>query len=765
MQSLRQWLPALFVQPVPPTPMSTTGLAFALGRAAAAPTADKRKQWQEIAEAIRQQTLRVGSRTPLGLPAWVTSDVVSGGFASGSAAGGALLAWERELGEKLKPCGFEGPVSRGALNEFFLSPDGVALLCDALDSRRFQVLLPEEAALLMVVQLQRRGCDVGHILEEIIPHFASLRFYPRLLDLPRPQAPPGAVSVWTVDRLKQALACKRTPVKIQRQQMAQEDFLPVYMALMDLAAPVPPQDLENWLPLGTRVDPHAWAAWEKAEKRLEAKFSRSRRMKRGTYGSMRRLLRRSSSGEELSFRDRRFARRLLVDFYAKYGIPGSADRETRVSAVTGAFAGFVPVETLAAILTERLAEFPGEMGVLSCTPLMADVSEADKGWPRDAPRPTGVPMPKVFQQLVKRVKIDSIDNLVGAGLIKSSEAVARLSTLVVAQTLTSHECPVQCDLDVSLAFAFARRRSLLLLDYASQVKLHELPWCPPHLAHPDCPEVAEASRLVLRNLCRLHMTTWPHVEIPNVALREMQKLLNAAKIKTSLTSDLAADIFMGDVTESFQKAAQAVQAAPELEWYRSYYHLPTDTTGSLIQKCEERAQQFSLCDSAWCNYVARNGAILEQLKIATTHNLYQLYAAGLLTVEDLEVAVGKCWQRVWPVLCLDTASSRYIQKDTAAAFRSLVFALSILKHHGRRSEDIVRGWMSEEPARRAQDTHRGSRQDKALQPAVHLVLKGLLAAAEGRSPDDVYIGWVAKPWHLWTGGPPKPGPEQAARAE
>ncbi|MBK9205232.1 MAG: hypothetical protein IPL73_22960 [Candidatus Obscuribacter sp.] len=66
--------------------------------------------------ALLDGTLKVGERQPLaGVPAWVTLNVVTGGFATGDfAAGGALTEFERDKIEQLKSLSLAPGDSSGA---------------------------------------------------------------------------------------------------------------------------------------------------------------------------------------------------------------------------------------------------------------------------------------------------------------------------------------------------------------------------------------------------------------------------------------------------------------------------------------------------------------------------------------------------------------------------------------------------------------------------------------------------------------------------
>ncbi|MEW2581325.1 hypothetical protein [Streptomyces syringium] len=139
------------------------------------------RRWSGVLSGLADGTLTAGSRTPVaGLPAWVTPEVVRGGFATGEASAGApLLECEREAARRAGV-----PAQRSALFAHALTDAGLAELHALLDSGAYEVSLPEEAALLTVAWLVRSGDRLGALtlLETLEPFADQLRFTPR----PRP---------------------------------------------------------------------------------------------------------------------------------------------------------------------------------------------------------------------------------------------------------------------------------------------------------------------------------------------------------------------------------------------------------------------------------------------------------------------------------------------------------------------------------------------------------------------------------------------------
>ena len=117
--------------------------------------ADRRAQgWIRVLDGMASGLLRVGSRTPVrDLPAWVTLEVLRGGFATGDAmAGGPLTADEQQRADRL---GLEP--NRAALFGSWLTDDGLAELAELLRSGAYRIDQPESAVLLIVGWLVANG--------------------------------------------------------------------------------------------------------------------------------------------------------------------------------------------------------------------------------------------------------------------------------------------------------------------------------------------------------------------------------------------------------------------------------------------------------------------------------------------------------------------------------------------------------------------------------------------------------------------------------
>ncbi len=111
-------------------------------------------QWLDAVAGVTNGLLEIGTGPPiLGIPAWVTPEVVRGGFVTGAAAAEiAPEPWERSIARRAGVA-----PTRRALFAHHLSEAGLAELNALLDSGSYEVRIPEEAALLTVAWLVAAG--------------------------------------------------------------------------------------------------------------------------------------------------------------------------------------------------------------------------------------------------------------------------------------------------------------------------------------------------------------------------------------------------------------------------------------------------------------------------------------------------------------------------------------------------------------------------------------------------------------------------------
>ena len=96
----------------------------------------------------------MGANTPV----WLTPEVVKGGFATGNLqAGGPVKPWENEIMMSVAAAQSDQQgIVREVLNQYFLN-DGMQVLMDILQSGKYKINVPEEAALLKVAYFLKNG--------------------------------------------------------------------------------------------------------------------------------------------------------------------------------------------------------------------------------------------------------------------------------------------------------------------------------------------------------------------------------------------------------------------------------------------------------------------------------------------------------------------------------------------------------------------------------------------------------------------------------
>lgn len=188
-------------------------------------------RWESVLAGMAGGSLTIGSRTPVsGLPAWVTPEVVRGGFATGSAAaGGRLLPHEVALARRVGV-----PADRRALFAYHLSDAGLAELTAMLRTGAYRVDVPEEGALLTVAWLVGAGDRLAALtlLDTLEPFADRLRFAPVPSEAPAPE--PEVVYRETVGQVRAALAERRQNERVAAMREALAVWNPFGDELLEL---------------------------------------------------------------------------------------------------------------------------------------------------------------------------------------------------------------------------------------------------------------------------------------------------------------------------------------------------------------------------------------------------------------------------------------------------------------------------------------------------------------------------------------------------
>jgi hypothetical protein len=727
------------------------------------------ERWARVLSNLESGRVAYGSRVPVkGLPPWVTLEVMTGGFATGEPmAGGPLQDHELELLDRLPPSA-RGR-GRTALNLYFLTDEGLAHLTEQLRSGRFRVEVPEEGALLVVAWLLERS-EVGAALDLVDllePFFGTLRFFP----VPADRAPVSGATVH-VRSAGEAIEDLRR-IAPNRHILAQREAVAVWAPFLDRLVAHFLETCEDGWPL--RREPEGWRDRGRAllteyrDLREEHQRCRKPEKRSGHFAQLLVLLERQvENADSLSNPD--VARiRLIVDRHVeKWGPPESAQCRARrkrqredVRAVLHS--------RLADVVADRFEPFPPNEGVPNPEDLTGAVDE-DEGAARGIPAGTVIPEP--VRRKAERCREDAIEILVERRLIGSGDVLAavlpQMTAVLHARALPD---PVARRLYEAVYRAFRRRRSLLLLNLESQVRLEELPWIQAfEVFREERAAVTDASRTAVRSLVLLQLTSFPQAIVPNTLLQEVRALARASGVEMPLVEELAADIFMGRFSAKYQRAAATAAGLLRDTLYTRYYGIdwrgvgldrpvtpPTSVSRLFGRRTAEHGDFGRLCldraglaDVAPFRSVAANGMIIEQQQILTTQNLAVLYESLELAPEladHLEEMARRCFR--WICVRLQTRTTdRHAElktvKNAAYAWRQMIFFLSLAPVVSLEPFlDWGRAYLAD--------------QDAELRVRFLPAWKGLLQATEGRTPTNAptrpdgarqFLGWSESPHWL-----------------
>lgn len=668
------------------------------------------ERWQQILEHSLDGTADYGSRTPFeGVPAWATLEVATGGFATGALlAGGELTAYERELCHRVT--GLRTERARMDLNLWHLTDDGLGHLHQLLAEGRYRIDVPEEAALLVVAWLviQGRIEQSQAIIEAIAPFFDRLRFFPA----PTDDAPPltAEVSVFTAGDVRRRLSALKGQRRLAEQARVISIRLPLYDAAISLF-------------LETYVD--GWpcrrypAGWHAAAKALLMQIDSARvtfpgeivRKKDRASELLQLLAACCDDSSTLTGRQVGRIRRIVDDFVAAHGRPESpqhvAFRQQQQRDVSSAVH-----HRIGHAVASRLAGYPESEGIRDFSTLTCSITEGEA---TTHSIQQGQPLPDAIRKRLERCRRGTIAELVDAGIVTSGETIARVLPALTAEIRGSALAnPTLRRLYASTYRAFRRRRSLLLLNLESQVRLRELPW----IAAIDgerAPDAAsnESARLALTESALVAIEAFPHAITPNKLVSEFRALADSATLQLPLVDEIAADIFMGVFTNTFVEASRCAARVVAGTLYASYYDIDTDALAALPDKrnagtmrrlwgrSTDGADALSTLAALRADVQsaarspATNGAILEQSQILTTHNLAVLFeGAGLRALLDpsLDAMALRCYQWICKRQQMPVPHwhGRLIMlKNTAYAWRQMIFFLSMLDN-ARRHAVIAR---------------------------------------------------------------------------
>jgi hypothetical protein len=724
--------------------------------------------WTAVIAGMSAGSLSIGSRTPVAnTPAWVTLEVLHGGFASGRyLAEGPMLPHEQEVLARLSAGpSDEGSTARARINAYYLGDEGHRALTTALRERRYSIDLPEEGALLIAAWLFDRGRveQALDLVAEISPLFSRLRFYPRLEATPRPAG--ASVRLKTAGEIADSLRDRGAHPRVATEKEA----LSVWASLFDRLVALWLSTVEGEAPrLNEGVVVGGWpcriwpASWEAERRAWLADY----RAAAATHARAHKHVNRKSNfarlagalelcardSSRLRARDVGWIRRALANTVTKHGTPGSLQRD-RLRGLQAIDAARPYHADIARVLAARLDAYPKDGGLPSL-----EVAERAVANGENARVLGDTEIPAHFVKKLERALEAPIEELIARKVIASAEVLALVLPQLTAQIVAAGiEDAELRDLYAQIYAAFRRRRSLLLLNLEHQVRLEELPWIAAIWGErSNRLSATTAARQTLEQAVLLSLCSFPQTILPNPLVRELGALSERAGLLLPLVEEIAADIFMGTFTMKWPMAARVASAQLGDSLYGRYYELPNaaeyrdfasepkvkwrwqrETADGFALLCRQRAEGAGATGG---RSVAFNGAVLEQSQILTTQNLALLVAELGLTdrVRSLAPSLAErvfVWIERRQTQKIDEYRGKLqMVKNTAYAWRQAIYLLSLCDVH------------VQETAIRALETRLSANPEwVAFRP----VVAGLRAAFEGARFDDGgtveggrrFLGW------------------------
>lgn len=703
-------------------PTHTASPLYAIGRleralAAAAEHPDPRvraravkrgEQWRAVLSGMSDGTLTVGSRTPVAdTPAWVTLEVVHGGFATGRyVAEGPLAEFEEELAALVEG---GGETPRARVNAWYLGDEGQAALVAAIREGRVTVALPEDGALPVVAWLLAVGqpAEGLDLVATLRPLMHRLRFYPKLEATPRPS---GSV-VRVTSNAEVAKGLRSAPERPQISAM--NEALRVWNPLYDRLVALWLETVDGDVPYrrdgkhgvsyaGGRPGqrwPDGWMgrrdAWLADYRRAAVEHPRCRKHASPDSNFYRlRVVLEGCDGTKLSFADETRARHALAHTVTRRGAPGSEEREG-LRAVQAVVAARPSNVELAEVLARRIDAYPAQGGLPGLDPVAAPIAEGEYAGVAGG---TEIPAHMIFK--ASRALEAPIGELVERQIIGSAEVLAIVLPQITSQVAAAGiEDPGLRDLYGQIYAAFRRRRSLLLLNLEHQVRFEELPWIAALAPlRKDGLDTRAQARQTLEEVTVLAFTGFPETILPNPLVREMTALAQRASLEIPFVEEVAADIFMGTFTVKWAEAALQASRLLADTVYAHYYDLPGSdfaayavdrkapkvrwskpTADGFVKLCNTRAREAGTVGGSW---VAKNGAIIEQSMVLTSHNLAAL-VSGLGLGDRVRVLAPTLAARAFKFAVRrqaqcppDFKSRLQAVKNAAYAWRQGIFFLS-----------------------------------------------------------------------------------------
>ncbi|WP_405762975.1 hypothetical protein [Streptomyces sp. NBC_00045] len=604
------------------------------------------------------------------------------------ADGGPLRPYELEAARRAGV-----PATRLDLFAHFLGEDGLRTLWSLLDSGRYEVTLPEEAALLTVAWLVRAGDDdaAEELVAQLRPFADRLPLTPRPADVPAP--PADAVRRRSAAEASIALGLRKPNPAVE----AQREALSVWRPFED-----------ELLAHRLRADSEGHGAQWRADGAalLERYADLAARHTRCTGhldpksnpAILRRALAEAVAGRPADPRLAGLLRHAVTSMVAKRGRPGSPEH-TRLREVQAAQAARPAHHELAALARHRLCAPDADRAAPGAGRLEGPVTAEEAA---RTSLPAGTALPPAVRALLAGIRPTDVTALLAQAAVPSAEVLAEL----VPQLATTHTARGYADEPLRTLLAATHRSGAARSTVnhwwtpARHARTGTAPWVRAVAAHGPDP-VAQA-RLTLRAVGELAVEAFPGAGIPDRLVGTLSSLAQLAQLPVRFLSMPLANSFSGavnpDLYPAVHNAADLLRGTPYERYYGIDYAALRERAAAqdavaLMDLCAGRAGlpqhrrtgQGGRRDTP----LAHDAAVQEQARVLTTFNMATL-------VREVGIEPSSGWDGLARGAFTAARRRSATPKRTACAWRQLVFHLSLC---GADEQAAVLVWIDAELAR------------------------------------------------------------------
>jgi hypothetical protein len=680
---------------------------------------------------------------------------------------------------------------RRALQAFLTgTEEGLCALAHRLHSKTYRIDAPEEGCLMVYAWLCERGRveQANELLATVEPFFDRLRFHPT------PTGQPDDFSRVSITGVDQLLAwveshCTENresaplkPCEIGKTRVLFWDqYIRLWLSTLDeVATPPNGQFIREDQSTKRRFVISQDSAWpcqsyppswnDQAEALLrfytdhEATLSTT-----SIYITAVEFVRRAMQDRRsLTGRDVGQIRWWLASTNAKRGLPGDGRYDQRLAST------LVSLDT--DIRLPPSSQFYKELAMFIRRHVDSDsINSLSRSGVDEvfAAMTTKFPNSKLLKKLRRRLSLAmamTCEELYNSDLVGSPEAMAAPLATFASEALAScvHDDSAQY-LYKQLHRSFLGRRSLLLLNFASQVRITALPWVAALDLELDTSQLksqdlSEINAFVRRTV-GLSIRRYGESPMRNPFVRVLGILFKATGTECVLLEELAADIFEGGFVRKFAQIHDQAKVLLAGSCYDRYYNIceislhqekhprSSKTPDTFSPLCKARAERNQSANRHK-SYVACNGMVIEQAQILTTHNMATLFDTYSLASDlanwDVPSIIRRglhlILKKLHRVHSIETRTAQVsgsigpLLRDVGGLWRQLVFWFTILEkydtpeRYAAMVDELVATALSE-------NAHQRCRLDKYQNHFLELVR--VLRGRDELGPERVVLGWSA----------------------